>query len=142
MPKEYIPSPEEVAAANKRLADYANTTFEVNINGWRMVWLRHPQVFYNRLKPELTVIHYQPEIVVATPYMPSIDGWVALSVLSIPNQKCTWVMANGRNATIGFRCCNTRSEAWLREKLALASGMRFRSHGFVDKSKIIYTREA
>lgn len=142
MPKQHIPSPEEIAAANQRLMDYANTTFEVDINGWRMVWLRHPQIFLNRVKPELTVIHYQPEVVVATPYMPGIDGWLAISVLSIPNAKCTWLLPNGKPITVGFRCCNIRSEAWLREKLALAAGMRFRSHGMVDKDKIIYTKEA
>ena len=140
--KDYIPTLQEVAAANKRLTDYMNTTFGIGINGWRMVWLRHPQIFYNRVAPELTIIHYRPEIVVATPYMPNIDGWLAISVFSIPNARCTWLLPGGASVTVAFRCCNTRSEAWLREKLALASGMRFRSHGFVDKEKIVYTRDA
>ena len=138
MVKTSNPSPEEVAVANQRMEATMSITFELDINGWRTVWFQQAQPAPNRIKPELSIIYYKPVLVIPTAMMPDIDGYVAVSVSSFNTHLVTW-LREGAVKAIPFRPCNARSEAWLRQKLALASGYRFREHGFLDKEKIIYT---
>jgi hypothetical protein len=135
----YVPSPEEIKNAKDRLRTTANITFWIDVKGWRLIQLLQPKIMPNVHKPELVVIYYKPDIVIQTPYMATIDGNIAVSKLSLDKGVVTW-MNSGRDVNVGFRPANPQSEDWLRLKLALAGGMKFRSHGFVDKDKIIYTQ--
>lgn len=135
----YVPHPAAVAAAKNRQLAAINITFWLDVDGWRTVWLHEPHIIPNRIKDDLAIIFYKPVLVVPTIMMSEIDGNIAVSNMALTNNIVTWMRSESAK-TVGFKPCNPESEAWLKQKLALAAGMKFREHGFVDKDKIIYTK--
>ncbi len=138
---DHVPSPGAVAEAVARLNRATTTTFELDLEGWRTIWLADGRPLVNTQHREQTIIYYRPMLVIATPYLPAIDGQIALTVVSLETGKCTWLVGQ-RSATVGFRACNEHSANWLRMNFARVSGMRFREHGALNPDKIIYTRDA
>jgi len=145
MPK--VPHPRAVAEAVARVRKTTETTFEIDIQGWRTVWLTELVPFRNPVRPELSLLFAKPVLVVATPYLPSLDGRLALSIFSLQTSRASYwpgtaesltILLQRTPKTVGFRACNKHSENWLRLRLAQAAKMRFRRHGLVDPTKIVY----
>jgi hypothetical protein len=124
------------------MSNHMNTIFELCIDSWRTVQLTEAKAMPSYVNSKSTIIFYKPVLLVSTPFMPELEGTVAVTLYSLETGTCTWLRLDKPNQVIGFRACNEHSEAWLREQLAKAAGMKFRHHGMVDPSKIIYTKEA
>lgn len=137
----YIPHPEAVRLAKERINATMRLTFWLDINGWRTVWLHKTKVTNNNVKENMAVVYFEPVLVIGTPYMPAIGGEIAVSNMSLDTHRVTW-LHDDKVEMVGFKPCNKESELWLKQKLALAAGMKFREHGFLDKEKIIYTKNA
>ena len=152
MQKE-VPSPEEMDAALERVRKATSITFEVYLGGsWRTVWFTEARPLPNQVKPDLTILFFKPVLVISTAYLPSIEGYLAVSLHSLVTEKVTLLplpkeelsleallsgIRYGR--TLGFRPANEESRDWLRLCFARAMGMKFREHSFLDPSKIVYT---
>ena len=140
-----VPHPAAVEAAVNRINRIASVTFELELGTWRTIILTEAKPMYNRVRPDLTIIFYKPVLLVVTPYMPEVPGWLAVSLGSLVGNGTATLMptldaAMGRR--VGFKPSNQNAEDWLRLQFARASGMKFRSHGLVDPSKRVYTKEA
>jgi hypothetical protein len=140
MPKDN-PSPLEVAVAVQRVKQHMETTFELDLNGWRMVYLVEAQAMPSWIKPETSMIFYTPELVVPTPYMPTIGGRLAVTLESLRTGRAT-IIYPSYNSTVGFRASNEKSADWLRLQLAKCAGMRYRRHRWDDPTKIVFTKDA
>jgi len=152
--RKEVPSPEEMEAALDRVRKAQAISFEVELAGsWRAVTLTDVIPMSNRYKPELVIIFFKPVLLVATPSMPEVAGWLAVSLCSLSTHRATLLSAgetdvasllrrSSMGRAVSFRPTNEESGDWLRLVLAKASGMRYREHSMVDPSKIIYTRDA
>ena len=154
MARKEVPSPEEMKAALERVRKAQAISFEVEMHDiWRAVILTNGVPLPNRYKPELVIVFFKPELLVVTPVMSVIDGWLAVTLCSLSTHRATLLSAGAddvesllrRSAigrAVGFRPTNDESADWLRLMLARASGMRYREHSILDPEKIIYTRDA
>lgn len=145
-----VPSPDEMDAALERIKKAESIAFELDITGWRTVYLTEPIPLPNQVRKELTIIFFKPVLAIPTPFLPELRGWVALTLESFITGRGTLMLGDnpdplaflqqGRNnQVVGFRPCNDESRDWLRLCFARAMGMKFREHSLLDSSKIIYT---
>lgn len=136
-----VPHPDAVAAAKRRLASVQQLVFELELGSWRSVWLTEGHPVPNAYIPALSVILYKPVLLVATPYMPTLDFYVGVTKDSLRTKRCSILHADGKHGgAVGFRCANDEAEAWLTQKLAQAAGMRFREHNSVKPDELVYTK--
>lgn len=136
-----VPHPDDVAASVARVQAVNDTTFDVGVGGaTRTVWLHSGRPMPNQVNPYLTVIFYRMDPVIATPYMSSIDGHLAVSLGSISQGHATWI-GQGFENRVYFKPCTAKAEQWLRLQFAKANGMKYRRHGEVKPDEIIYTKE-
>jgi hypothetical protein len=140
-----VPSPAQVEAAVNRINKAASITFELELDSWRTVILAEAKPLYNRVRPDLTIIFFKPVLLVVTPYMQEIYGWLAVSLGSLIGRGTATLMptigaSTGRR--VGFKPSNEDAEAWLRLQFARAMGARFRSHSMVKPDAITYTKDA
>jgi len=134
-----VPSPDEMEAAIERVQKTASITFELDINGWRTIFLTSAVPMPNERIPALTVVYFKPVLAVATPYMPDIPGWLAVTVLSLATGRATLLIGE-RAITVGFKATCQAAEDWLKLELARAAGMRFREHSILKPDEVIYTK--
>jgi hypothetical protein len=135
-----VPSPEEVAAAVQRVQNAASITFDLDLRGWRTVFLVGGRGEYAERNPQMSVMFWRPVPVVATPYMPSIDATLVATLSCLDTHKATLLFDAGGVATVGFRPCNDQSEQWFRLQFARLMRMRFREHGLVKPDAIFYRK--
>jgi len=134
-----VPSPDEMEAALERVQKTASITFELDINGWRIVYLTSAVPMPNTIIPALTVVYFKPVLAVATPYMPEIPGWLSVTLSSLATGRAT-LLVDERAITVGFRATCQAAEDWLKLELARAAGMKFREHSILKPDEVIYTK--
>jgi len=149
--RKEVPSPEEMDAVLKRIRKTASITFEVELGSWRAVYLTEPIPMPNKHKPELSIIFFKPVLVISTPFMPELRGYVACTLESLYTKRGTYMegaegveihqltagMRHGR--TVGFRPANSDSADWYRLCFARCMGYQFREHDSLDPTKVVYT---
>ena len=150
------PSPEQVKEAQERMEYHRALTFEVDLGNqgvWRQIRIGNHMPLYNPVKPDLSLLVFRALPVIATPYLPKIEGKFFITLDGLTAGKVTWIpgdeqgylwargKARDMSTTIecGFRCVTREAGMWLHRKLAEACGMRFREHDI--GGHIVYTRD-
>lgn len=141
-----VPSPGQVEEAAQRMFSFSKITFEVDIHGWRTVYL-------SGMRPIKTpnvrrvMLSFECHPLVSTPYMPDIPGTFFLVEDGLRTRRISWmreIEGKTYHTVTGFRATNDSAVAWLRLKFAQAAGKRFREHSILTPTggKWIYTEEA
>jgi len=151
--RQRVPSPDEVAKAQKRVAKFEALRFELDLGDgvWRMVRIGNRVPLYNPVKPELSMLMFGVTPVVPSAYLPEIGGtfWITLDGLTagkvtwMPSENQLYLVQQNRKwkdgTTCKFRCCTEEAGLWLHRELAKACGMRFREHDL--GGRVVYTRD-
>ena len=157
-PEKQYPTPAEVAKSVARISHLSRLTFEVDVNGWRLVTIHNKLPFPNRIQRKLSLLFFTAQPVIATPYLSDIGGLFCISLPGVDSQIVSWMPTMDKrrlervlnpmqalrgSLRVGFRSTTIEADNWLRLQLAKAAGMRYKEHSLLTpgEGRAIFTRE-
>lgn len=150
----FTPSPEEAAQRLGRVLRFLNLTFEVRFcdGVWRLVRIATHRPIYNEYNPGLSLLVFELQPWVATPYLPEIRGFFTASRAGFERGVVSWEPPSdmrflsgrvppGGSVLVPFHATNDDSAAWFSLQLARAAKAKFRQRAFLREDRYIYRRE-
>lgn len=147
---KHVPHPDEVEEAKERInKTRKQATVEIKFGThWRKCIATEIKEFPNRIKPELSILFFKPEVIIATPGMHSLNCWVAITLKGAKEGRCTVMKDVGDDPRLSlsrgviheFRYPYEETKHFFQQRFAKAAGMRYRSHKLVKPDEYEYTK--